>query len=740
MLVRHLQADYRHYSARRTCLVKMTRLIREIALLCIAFAVSSATLPAAEPSYAEDEVFVRFEERASNTRIRNIERRYQLARVQEFAHIRFVHYRLLEGTDLARMMRQLSHEPGVSYVEPNYLSSTQTTPTDPDFDNLWALHNTGQIVNGVTGTADVDIDWTEALGRFVMDETANVIVAVIDSGISLDHPDIIGATWTNDNDITFDDGVDDDENGFVDDFVGWDFYDNDNLPLDENGHGTLVASIIAGEMNNDVPGVGAAPGAQIMALRAADDFGSLGFPIIANSNVIGASTYAAGSGARIINASFGGPAYSASVEAQIEWLDAQGVLFVAAAGNSGQDNDAYPIYPASYATGNIISVAAVDQSGGLATFSNFGARTVDIAAPGTNIFGADISRSVVYLDDFESGAPGWTQGHLAGSQSSLPWSLFVDASGNTWVTDSTHPSGHAINYQANTNAWVQSPPIDLSGAVGPQLSVDIWYQLESGYDYVVGEISTDAGVTWDAFTWPLSGSLSIFTAPETRQFDLSPWEGLEVSIRARIKTDSIVNYDGVYIDNFRITEVDFLEYDGSQHQFNNGTSFAAPLVAGVAALVLLQRPDLTHRQVREIILGSADRVSALDGSIATGGRLNAERSLAATEAVPLKDSDGDGVPDRDDAFPNDPRESSDNDGDGIGDGADLDDDNDEMPDVFESAHGLDPTTPDGSLDPDADGYSNLEEFEEGTDPNDTESFPHKRTTHSIEAVLQLLLD
>ena len=164
------------------------------------------------------------------------------------------------------------------------------------------------------------------------------------------------------------------------------------------------------------------------------------------------TSYAAQNGARIINASFGGPISSSFESAQIDWLNTQGVLVAAAAGNGGSDfvgddNDVTPTFPASYPQPNIVSVAAVDRSGKLTTFSNFGALSVDIAAPGSSIFGADVDRVTTYLENYETDAPGWTVQQLPGSLSTLDWNLWTDGSGNTWATDSTGFFGDQIPYQ-----------------------------------------------------------------------------------------------------------------------------------------------------------------------------------------------------------------------------------------------------------------------------------------------------
>ena len=234
-------------------------------------------------------------------------------------------------------------------------------------------------VNGLGGTAGIDINWLAANDLFTGSQ--DIVVAVVDSGVAFDHPEIIYELWWNPHETY--EGIDNDANGYVDDLLGWDFYDNDIDPLDENSHGTLVASLIAASTGNGEGGVGVSSRVKLMLLRVGNDMGNVG-----TSAVLSAFTYAGKKGANVINASFGGPYYSSAQYAIIQWLRDKGVLLVAAAGNGGNDgrgdnNDISPMYPASYPLDNIISVATVDQDGQLAIFSDFGPSRVHVAAPGT---------------------------------------------------------------------------------------------------------------------------------------------------------------------------------------------------------------------------------------------------------------------------------------------------------------------------------------------------------------------
>jgi subtilisin family serine protease len=283
------------------------------------------------------------------------------------------------GTSTAAAARELEQEPGVLYAEPNYSRSAARIPNDSHFGQLWGLHNTGQAVNGVTGTADADVDGPEAWDVTTGDPA--VTVAIVDSGVALSHPDLAPNAWANAGETgggRESNGIDDDRNGYVDDTRGWDWVDSDADPADANGHGTHVAGTVAARGDNGTGVSGVAWRSGLMALRALDAIGNGSV-----ADAIEAYAYAGGEGARVLNASFGGPAFSRAEYDAIRAIP--GVLFVAAAGNEGLNNDIVAQYPCNYELPNVVCVAATGQQDALATFSNYGSRTVDLAAPGNRI-------------------------------------------------------------------------------------------------------------------------------------------------------------------------------------------------------------------------------------------------------------------------------------------------------------------------------------------------------------------
>ena len=269
---------------------------------------------------------------------------------------------------------------GVRYIEPDFVITASATPNDPSYSRLWGLHNTGQT----GGLSDADMDVAEAWD--VSTGARSVVVGVIDTGIDYRHPDLAANMWRNPGE-TPGDGVDNDRNGYVDDVYGWDFANNDADPFDDEGHGTHVSGTIGAVGNNGVGVVGVSWNVSLMALKflGADGSGS-------TSGAIAAINYATrmrqSFGVNVVatNNSWGGGGASTALRDAIAAGGAAGILCVAAAGNDATNNDSTPSYPANYASDAIIAVAAIDSSNRLASFSNYGATTVDVAAPGVGIY------------------------------------------------------------------------------------------------------------------------------------------------------------------------------------------------------------------------------------------------------------------------------------------------------------------------------------------------------------------
>ncbi len=319
--------------------------------------------------------------------------------------------------DVATFSTQMESDPRIEYIEPNYIYRASGTPNDPRFSELWGMNNTGQT----GGANDADIDAPEAWN--LQTGSDSVLIAVIDTGVDYNHPDLAANIWTNPGEIP-NNGVDDDNNGFVDDVRGWDFVNRDNDPMDDNLHGTHVAGTIGARGDNGEGVAGVNWRVKIMPLKflGGDGSGTL-------ANAISAILYGANKKAKVMNNSWGGGGFSQALLDAINYANTAGALFVAAAGNDGSDNDQSPNYPSNYDAPNVLAVAAIDHQGNLAVFgsgggggicgcqndviglpgSNFGATTVDLAAPGKDILSTAPNNGYVKLSGTSMATP-----HVAG--------------------------------------------------------------------------------------------------------------------------------------------------------------------------------------------------------------------------------------------------------------------------------------------------------------------------------------
>jgi subtilisin family serine protease len=296
-----------------------------------------------------------------------------------------------DGLDAEAVASEYRRLPDVEYVEPNYtisldpepnvtvpsyLDSATAGPNDPMFGDQWSLKNTGQR----GGQANADISALQAWEKTKGSD--KVVVAVLDSGVDYTHPDLINNMWVRPPNMT---RYTDDELGTIDDAHGFNAIDDTGDPMDDNGHGTHCAGIIGAEGDNSEGIAGVNWKVEIMPLKFmnANGSGSTKDAIKAINYVI--ERKRAGVNVRVINASWGSTAKSKALEDAIREAGDEGILFVAAAGNSSADSDRSPHYPAGYNLPNVIAVAALNRNDQLASFSNYGAKSVHVAAPGAEI-------------------------------------------------------------------------------------------------------------------------------------------------------------------------------------------------------------------------------------------------------------------------------------------------------------------------------------------------------------------
>lgn len=502
---------------------------------------------------------------------------------------------------------RLEEQPGVVDAQPNYTyHALAAAPNDTHFGHLWGL--------GATPGVGALPAWDRSLG-------AGQVIAVVDTGVDLTHPDVVPNLWNGPGGIH-----------------GHDFVQDDDVPDDFNLHGTHVAGTAAAAANNVVGVAGVAPQAQIMAIRSLDAEGSGSTFTIASG-----IAFAANSGAGVINLSLGSPGGPDDplMSSAIRLAESLGAVVVAAAGNGGDDgvgdnNDAAPITPCNLPNANLICVASVTKTGARSDFSNFGAASVDLGAPGgdgsgnpdNDILSAKPAWAALFSENFQTGSDGWTP-----SGPGAVWGLAGSGINGESATDSL-----GGNYQNDTNSQFQHTGIDLTGRRGCRL--DFFLRL-NGVD--AGD-SVGVGVaTPSLFGQEFAGD----TPPDTFQrFEFAiPGADNQSDVEPTFtfRSDDAVVGDGAYIDNFNLvcrgssypnTIAGDAAADGGDYTAIAGTSMAAPHVAGVAALVRAVDPGASAFQIVQALKNGANPVAGMAGVTVTGGVVDAVRAIDASLATP----------------------------------------------------------------------------------------------------------
>ena len=370
-------------------------------------------------SYVPHEVLVRFADAVPRRSGADaVARALPFARMSSIRGTQLDRIRLPVGTSVSEAVASLSAQPGVAVAQPDYLYRPTAVPTDADFSQEWGLLNTGQVhdtsdfgtTSGLAGAdAKVTTAWNTTMGD------PSVVIAVIDTGVDGTHPDLMPNMWHNAGE-TPGDHIDNDHNGFIDDVDGWDFLNKNNDPAPDaifDIHGTHVAGIIAAATDGSTGIVGVCPLCRIMPLEVGTDSGGL-----SDGAVIAAIHYAVRNGASIMNMSFGAQAWSPLLRKAIQQAGKAGVLSVIAAGNASFDDDSIfftgrgaakrvhsPDFPASFDLPTIISVAASDDRDRYGSFSSRGHVSVDLAAPGVDIYSTIPSGLYATLDGTSMATP-----------------------------------------------------------------------------------------------------------------------------------------------------------------------------------------------------------------------------------------------------------------------------------------------------------------------------------------------
>jgi subtilisin family serine protease len=576
------------------------------------------------PNYAEGEVLVKFRVGVSRSDADRIADSYSFDVKKHYSAITMINgfeYAHLKSKDKTteQMIEELSRHPDVVYVSPNYRRHTdQNIPNDTRFNELWGMHNTGQT----GGTADIDINAPEAWD--INTGSSSVIVAVVDTGIDYNHPDLQANMWVNPYEIAGN-GIDDDANGVVDDIHGINAIPIPSTgdPMDDNGHGTHCSGTIGGVGNNSLGVAGVCWDVSIIGCKSFDASGS-GW----DSDAIECIDYlinlksSFGHNIVAINASWGSYSYNALLKDAIDAAGAVDIIFCAAAGNDDTDNDTTPHYPSSYTSTNIIAVTGVDHDGN--QVYNYGATSVDIGAPGVFILSTVQAMywpqpGDIFFDNMESGAGQWTTGGtlntwaITTNQEGFANYLFPVPSPPNFWSDSP-----GVDYSSDTDSWLMNASnINLSSYVGQDVYIGFGSAMliENYYDHGYVQVSGDGGSSWTTlmdfsgygYYWLNPYSYLIPDAVKTANF----------RFRFRLVSDFIYEYWGWLIDDVGIG-TDFTH----GYSYKNGTSMATPHVTGAVALAAAYNPLDTAAQRIARILTNVTPLSSLTGKCTTEGMLN----------------------------------------------------------------------------------------------------------------------
>ena len=444
---------------------------------------SGAVPPPPLPTHVRNEVIVRFRDGVPEFNKTMARSRVSGTRIRVFRIVDGLeHHRLPPNVSVDAALAMYRQNPEVLYAEPNYIVRATITPNDTSFGELWGLYNFGQL--GGTPGADIDAPsaWNITTG------SSGVVVAVIDTGIDYNHPDLSANMFRNSSEC-IPNGIDDDGNGQIDDCFGIDTANNDSDPLDDNRHGSHVAGTIGSVGNNGAGVVGVNWSVNLMACKFLSAAGSG-----STADAIECLEYVRtmkDRGVNIIatNNSWGGGGFSQALFDAIQRHQEAGILFVAAAGNGdfqgiGLNNDQIPLYPCNFGLSNIICVAATTRSDDRATFSNFGRRTVHIGAPGTEILSTTLNGTYATLSGTSMATP-----HVTGTAALLK---AADPS-RDWraIRNLILAGGDNVASMANT---ITQKRLNAFGALTCSNS-PVFSRLTPIADTVVGSVGTPIGLT-----------------------------------------------------------------------------------------------------------------------------------------------------------------------------------------------------------------------------------------------------
>jgi subtilisin family serine protease/subtilisin-like proprotein convertase family protein len=414
---------------------------------------------------------------------------------------RIANYKL-SGMNTKQALEKLRGNPAILYAEPDYIYSANVLPDDSRFSELWGMHNTGQT----GGIADADIDAPEAWD--ISTGTKDVVVGIIDTGVDHSHPDLAANMWVNPGEIAGD-GIDNDNNGFIDDIHGINAITDSGDPMDDAGHGSHVAGTIGATANNaeGVAGVNHTTAMVGCKFLGADGRGSSSDAIKCIDYMVGLKNN--GINLRVINNSWGGGGFSQTLSDAITSSEAADILFVAAAGNGAVDNDVNPHYPSSYEHDSVLSIAGTNHTDAMYTASQWGLTSVDMAAPARNVLSTIPGGYATY-----SGTSMATP-HVAGAAalvlsvnpalSTLELKELLMNSGDANpATEGKTVSGKRLNL--HTALLDSDPQPGFIMSVAPATSTIIAGETAT-YEFTIGSIADWEGEVALAMTGTLAGAI-----------------------------------------------------------------------------------------------------------------------------------------------------------------------------------------------------------------------------------------
>lgn len=596
-------------------------------------------------NFVEGEVLVKFKEdqinlknflgsknnKKSNTessqnekKVLEIANKYNLEKKTDLKSNNSSLMKIKDGEGVTQKIAKLKNDPTIESAQPNYkyYPSTINSSNDTYYVDQWALHNTGQTVDGTEGTADSDIDAPEAWT--VSEGNNSIIVAVIDTGVAYSHPDLLSNMWDGSS-------CKDEDNTAIPGgcTYGYDYDsddadpapDGDSLASGAYSHGTHVSGIIAAA-DNTAGIIGVAPHTKIMAIKTAN---------LTTSEIVKAIAFAQNNGAKIINASWGGYENDTLMRNAINGFSG---LFIAAAGNEANDNDGTDsLYPCSFNLDNIICVAATDQDDKLTSWSNYGLTKVDVGAPGDNIV-SDVAEREIVDQNFDTTTIGQIP---TGFSKTDNWQVKTAPAELNWGTTKVLFADNSFPYADNASStFVNSTAYNLSGSTAAEFS--FWTACDTEYDsrnpawndYLVLEFSSDGTnfseiTRWDKGTLYTDGDLG-YSSGFYDDFIPSGYLTSNFKIRFRwVSNGTSNNYGGCLVDDLTLKTYGDNANDG--YDYWSGTSMATPKVAGLTALIWETSGSLTNTQMKNLILNSGDSLNDLDGTTVSGKRINAYKAL-----------------------------------------------------------------------------------------------------------------